>query len=236
MMKSPKTHVEKKHRKFLPLILMFFLLLFGGIVVLTQINRFFKKQISDLSATLSYLKSETHFASLGIQSIQDSIIHFTLSFFSPEGKKVYSQNFSLKGSDIYLESRVIILKNTKQTDSKNKPKTKLNTRALIFPLRVYSDEIPPKQGLSLTNLYPYNQAPLLYASTSAPNKQKLNTQLLALSKFALGQTNKVRLDKNLIKNSFETSLHVGPFKQNQANHTYDFIIHPNGAVEMMEKE
>lgn len=234
MMKSPKIHVEKKHRKFLPLILMFFLLLFGGIVVLTQINRFFERQISDLSATLNYLKSETHFASLGIQSMQDSIIHFTLSFFSPEGEKVYSQNFSLKGSDIYLESRVLILKNTK--DSKNKPKTKLNTRALIFPLRVYSDEIPPTQGLSLTNLYHPITAPLLYASTSAPNKQKINTQLLALSKFALGQTNKVRLNKNLIKNSFETSLHIGPFKQDQAHHTYDFIIHPNGAVEMLEKE
>ncbi len=210
----------KKSKHLLIIIVSFFILLSGGIVLVTQFNHLLSGKIQNLSATLSYLKSETLFARLKVHNIEDGEIHFNIVFFTPDQKEVAPLSLSLSGADLYVESRVIVLSDADRT------------RALIFPLRIYSDTVAPVDGILLHALYPPNSVPLLYQPNQ--NKAILSAELLTLSKIALHQSNTIKLKTGILKENFDTSLHIGPFGELQED-SYDLILHPNGAVEIRKQ-
>lgn len=198
------------------------LILCGAAAFFLYLNQYLTRQKVNLTETVSRLKSEYTFARIYIQSKSGGRISFLIELKTPEGLTAAKTQNSLSGTDLYLESRVAVIKSIE------------GEKSFIFPTRLYTESVPPAQGLSLTPLYIENGLPLTY-KTLADNAlaEKSIKALYALSqKEEISDSDQDALGVKIIL-QMDAALHQTGAGY-QAGKAYDCVVHPNGGMELKE--
>ena len=179
-------------------------------------------QIGALKTAAAYLKSEYRFAELTVTGKDVEKISFTLRLLDPDGNARWAAAYTLIGSDIFLESRVVLVE--------FEPERK----AFVFPYRVYTDRIPEKQGVNFLTNSISNKIPVYYYSRGADMSRMKAVQAVFETAFYESDVYS-ELKQKHIPRIFDTSVHQSVIKPFEEGKTYSFIIHPNGGVELMEE-
>lgn len=99
---------------------------------------------------LHFLTGEQVTTEFKITERDASTLSLQMRFLNPEGKPVGNQiSYTLKGSTLYIEYFIIRLTDTSYWH---------------FPVKIYSDTIPPGKGLLLTDFYTSEGFPLIHES------------------------------------------------------------------------
>lgn len=176
---------------------------------------------ASLEETINYLKSEYEFARLTINSKGGSSIRFTITLMNLDGNVTARRDYELPGNDIFLESSVIVM----STADKEK--------ALVFPRRLYSESLPPAQGIELTALYDNNGFPGTYTSKDlTPELTSAIRKIFQLSLNAKEDSPEWKEQSVKIALNMEASLHQP--RGYEPGKTYSCLVHPNGGMELME--
>lgn len=180
-----------------------------------------ENRVEDLREAIAFVQSSHHFASITIEEITDSTIRFKLSMFNLSEEETGSAEYTLDGSDIFLETRVAVMNWEEET------------RAFVFPFRVYSDTIPPAEGTIITNVFAAKDIPYYYMTEDMKVSMKLAMKNIYQVVFG-EEIYDPLIEEQYFKRIFDTAVHqsvLQPFKEGK---TYHYMIHPNGGIEIVE--
>ena len=176
---------------------------------------------ASLEDTINYLKSEYEFARLTINSKNSSSISFTMTLLNVNGNVAAKKDYELPGNDIFLESAIIVMSSPDKE------------RALVFPKRLYSELLPPDQGLAITSLYDDNGFPGIYSSKDlTPELSSVIRKIYQLSQTAKEDSPDWKDQSVKIALNMEASLHQT--RGYEPGKTYSCVVHPNGGMELLE--
>lgn len=205
--------------------LILFLLLAVGVggVIFWLWKSGLETQKSKVEKTITYIKSEYEFARLNVHGISSGRVNFTLTLLNIDGAPAAKKDFNMEGSDIFIESKVVVVQALSQE------------RAFVFPEKVYTDLVPPQNGLELLSLYVNNNNPKNYSSINLDLDIASIVKSIYLFAFS-GNENSSDLDKHSIKviNNLDAVLHQGPVQGFKSGAEYRCIIHPGGGLELLE--
>ena len=203
----------------------FFIILIAGIAILfflfTQMKEILQDKVEDLRKTIEWVKSEYEFARVAVFKKGANAVEFELSIIGLDGEVKGKKVFTLPGTDIFLESRIVYL----QSEDLNK--------IVIFPYKVYTEKIAPKDGIPVQNLYVTGNFPNNYTAPGISDQVKRTLTGLYETVFEYGDYYSAVKGK-YITDIMDTAVHQSPFKPYESGKTYRYILHPNGGVEMME--
>jgi len=203
--------------------LRYFLIFFCFIILLVliiyiinpQIESFLIERKASLENEIETLKSEFVFISFFVNSKREELVDFTLTIYGIDGSTVDRQRLVMDGNDIFIESKVITTKNNK---------------AIVFPIKVFSDIIPSKEGKSLVPFYEKDEFPAIYTGVET----KISNFIKDLFDFYV-------LEKNISLKRYGLELKnmdvvVHQLSRNvEENKEYECLIHPDGSIELREK-
>ncbi len=201
------------------IVLFLFLVLIIGFGVFV-INKNLASRKLDLENSLAFLKSEYTFAQIGILSKNPGAIRFNLEFLDIDGSVVTDVNFELEGSDVFIESKVVMIDSEK------------TNKALVFPYNVYTDTLPPRLGKPLSALYTVNGFPEIYKADKTDASYENAVRYLYSRAFqetgTAGEENdaKIRI--------MDASIHQGQFRHFEEGQVYRCSVHPDGGLELTE--
>ena len=180
-------------------------------------------QKSKIEKVISYVKSEYEFARLSIHGISSQNASFTLTLLNIDGVPVAKKDYNINGSDIFIESKVVVIKTMEQE------------RAFVFPSRIYSDVIPPQNGYDILPLYVNNNNPKNYTSVNLDLDIASIVKNIYIFAFS-GNENPADLEKNSIKVvlNMDAVLHRSSAHGFHAGGEYRCIVHPGGGLELLE--
>lgn len=216
--------MEQRNQPHSPLGILFLILFIAAAAFSAWlISTALEAKKTKILKTINYLKSEYDFAELKINFRDGQKVGFTLTLLDNDGDSIAKKDFVLQGSDIFLESKVVVI------DFEEKE------RAFIFPTKVYTDKIPPKEGFDLLSLYSENNIPKNYF-TKNPDADFVSAIKEIYSVAFSGEESKNQLDEKSIKVvlNMDAVLHQNPFQGFQEGKSYKCIAHPNGGLELME--
>ncbi len=180
-----------------------------------------KTRAEALQSAIDAIKSDYAFAKIKVLKKNKGKITVILSILDVNGKEAGDKTFTLAGNDPFIEARVIVAHNAEQQ------------KAFVFPLRIYSDKIPPSKGQSITSLYVRDNFPLNYRKEK--QSKTWTHGITALYQSAM-KGKSVFPDSDSIDNIFSASVHLGLMGNWTVGSTYILSIHPNGGIELKEAE
>ena len=202
------------------ILILLFLIVIGGFLLWTMKGGLEDRK-QKLAKAISFIKSEYQFAEITIKDKTGDSIQFILKFLDITGKTVSTKEFQLKGKDIFLESRIVVIRVEEQE------------RALVFPFKLYSDLIAPNEGVDLLNLYMENNFPKTYVSPDSEMNKIIGK--LFIKAFELNNSGKEFDDKYVrISLNMDAVLHQGSLKEFKPGKMYRYLVHPNGGLELVE--
>lgn len=163
-----------------------------------------KKKV--LLEEIDKLKKEYVFMKFNVlNQTEDTILDFVL--YDINGTEVTNFLLTNKGIDVFVESRVIVLK---------------KSNAIVLPLKIYSEVIPPEKGTFIGNYYFVSGEVLLYKSTSRELSDFVNNLY----------SNESNIKNEYIETSFNGVLHT--LNGIKAGKSYECFVHINGGLELRE--
>jgi hypothetical protein len=203
----------------------FFIVLIAGIAILfflfSQMKDILQDKVDDLRKTIAWVKSEYNYARITILKKGANAIEFELSILGIDGEVKGKKTLTLPGNDIYLESRMVVL----QTEDENK--------TVIFPYKVYTERIAPKDGVGIQALYVVNNFPQNYNAAGITEQIRRALAGIYETVFEYGDYYSAVKGK-YIMDITDVAAHQSPYTPFESGKTYSYILHPNGGVEMME--
>ena len=189
---------------------------------LWKAQQIFRNQKDTLEKAIAAIKSDYTFASIVVLSDLDGKFSFLLTLYRPDGNSAGDRQMELSGSDIFLESRVAVIESGGVE------------RAFVFPEKIYSDSVPPENGLELSSIYITNNFPQNYADPG------LDRNLLRLlpELYNSDPDLKVLLKTNhsRIVLDMDASLHKAGGTTLSVGKKYLYIVHPAGGLEFEEEK
>lgn len=178
-------------------------------------------KVDDLKTAIAYVQSRYAFARMKVLAKTGDSVTVRFSVLDLSGNVVGGTNFTLPGQDFFLESRVLIAELEDEE------------RAFVFPIKVYSDTMAPAQGVSVEPLYMKDGMPMNYIlSNTSPGLALAMKNLKQIAYGAVLYGGDVQ--DRFIKNAFDTAVHQNFMRPFQAGDEYDYVIHPNGGIELLE--
>jgi hypothetical protein len=203
----------------------FFIVLLAGIAILfflfSQMKDILQDKVDDLRKTIAWVKSEYEYARITILKKGANAVEFELSIIGIDGEVKGKKTLTLPGTDIFLESRIVTL----QTEEENK--------TVIFPYKVYTERIAPKDGVGIQNLYVVNNFPMNYNAAGITEQIRKAMAGIYETVFEFGDYYSAVKGKYILDIT-DVAPHQSPFTPFVSGKTYRYILHPNGGVEMME--
>ncbi|MCX7821149.1 MAG: hypothetical protein N2258_05675 [Brevinematales bacterium] len=193
------------------LIFILFLLVLGFLLYVlffyTKIELINRKQI--LTEEIEKLKKEYVFLSFKVlgQDEDNSVVSFELYGF--DGVKVTNFILTNRGRDVFIESKVIVLK---------------KSNLVVFPWKIYSDVIAPENGVFIGDYYAPDGEVMLYKSSG----RELFNFINSLYSDGLNSKNEY------IENIFIAVLHT--VNGVKTGRVYECMAHINGGLELREVE
>ncbi len=213
---------QNKPHAYWGILFLLLLAVLAGFIILVLPTALQNKK-ADIIKTIAYLKSEFPFADLKINGKNGQNIIFTLTMVNIDGDKILTKDFNLKGNDIYLESKVVVVKAEDQE------------KAFIFPAKLYSDEIPEENGSDLFSLYVENNYPKNYLSTNRdPGFISTIKNIFQISLTSDENTKNLEAESIKIILNMDAVLHQAAFNNFQEGKSYRCILHSNGGLELLE--
>ncbi len=187
------------------LIFILFLIVAGFLLYFlffySKIELMNKKKV--LLEEIEKLKKEYVFMRFKVlNQTEDTILDFVL--YDITGVEVTNFLLTNKGIDVFVENRVIVLK---------------KSNAIVFPLKIYSETIPPEKGTFIGNYYFVSGEVMLYKSTGKELSDFIN-------KLYLNESNEY------IETSFNAVLHT--LNGVKTGKSYECFVHINGGLELRE--
>ncbi len=203
----------KRVRTFVISILFFCMLAFLIYIFLDYLKLDFIRRKTNLEEEIAGLKSEYIFFRYRIDSVENGKVGFTFYIFDPNENLITNSTILIDGSDVFLESKVIILN---------------PTNSIVFPLRLFSDVISPAQAISLKEFYS-KKRDFFYSEKSDMGKF-FNSMFYY---YVFGEGNIDRY-KSFVKSEMDVVLHSAiPLIEGD---TYECILHPGGQLELKRSE
>lgn len=203
--------------RFTLIFILFFALVISILyIMLPWLQERLEQRRLGLEKEIQFIKSEFVFASYYLVSKESNRVDFELTIYDTANNRVTNNQFSIPGNDVFLESRVIRIEGGK---------------AIIFPLRLFSDILPSEKGIDIVGLYSKEGFPLIYRMEN-PGVSNLISDMF--SYYVLGNE-KFNLRKYFIKSEvMDVVVHQIDSKI-ESNLTYECLIHPNGSIELRKK-
>ncbi len=201
----------------------FILLLLAGVTLFfTVFKDKLQNRADSLRMAIEKVKSEYAFARITVLSQGQDQIRFRLTILNQEGEGQGAREYSLAGSDIFLESRVV---HCRIEDQK---------KAFIFPWKVFTEKIAPEQGVDIRDIYLNEGKPLNYST--AQRSDTWDQTISDLYAVAFRDSDVFDTIKaQYIIDIYDSSLHLGIMGSFQPGRSYQCIIHPNGGLELKEE-
>ncbi len=132
-----------------------------GVVVLiflifTLILQYQQYLINKLEGHVEKLKESYIPLRFMVLSRSDASISARFRFYNADGKELAMFEQSWRGSELTIDSLVIPLADT----------------TIVFPVRVFTDAIPPRSGTILFHYYDHSGMPAIYESISLPDETR----------------------------------------------------------------
>lgn len=198
------------------------LVLAGTVLFFTVFRDMLQSRADQLRLAIETVKSHYAFARIQVLEKSPKGIRVKLTILNQEGQPRGSDTFSLPGNDVYLESRIVHCR------------LEEDTRAFVFPWRVFTEQLSPAQGKDIRELYLEEGSPRNYQGDK--RSDTLDQAILDLYRTAW-QDSDVYDDirEQYIIDIYDSSLHLGILGTYQAGRSYICIIHPNGGLELKEE-
>lgn len=180
-----------------------------------------ESEVDNLKEAIAFVQSQYAFAEMKVTGMTADMISVELSIRGISGDVVGSTNLTLPGQDFFLESRILIAALEDEQ------------RAFIFPIKVYSDKMPPDTGISVESLYMKEGVPMnYYTSSIKPGMIIAMKNLKLISEGAVIYREEVQGE--FIKNAFDSAVHQSFLRPFRVGDVYTYVIHPNGGIELLE--
>jgi hypothetical protein len=201
-------------------VLLIVSIIIASIAFLTRSS--LEKKVTALKEAIEFVKSEYEFAQIIIRERKDGNIRFELRLIDSDNKVSARETITLRGSDVFLECRVVL--------------TRMETtqKAFVFPFRVYTDRIAPKDGRDILPLYVKDSFPSIYRAKDAPADYNLTVAKIFETAF-LESDYFDEIKSEYITKIFDTSVHQAFFGNFKLNRIYRAVVHPDGGVQLIEE-
>ena len=126
-----------------------------------------KTRIESLQTEISALKEELVPVRFKIIEKTDSSVTVEMRFYDADNKEISIKKLKLNGTELTFDFNVVKMKNNRKSDS-----------YLFFPIKVFTDRIPPADGVEISGEYNKNEFPAIYdGSGLSENDRKVVTDL-----------------------------------------------------------
>jgi hypothetical protein len=174
-----------------------------------------------IEKAIAYLQSEYPFAEIAVKRVQTNEMDVTLRILDVSGQTVGTKDYSLRGRDIFLENRVVVLTAADRE------------RSMVFPVKLYTESVPPTEGDDLLPLYSVDNYPDNYRNQDAELSNAV--RYVFRRAFELSNAGREFGETNVrISVSMDAVLHRGGMGGFEAGKSYRCVVHPNGGLELRE--
>ncbi len=171
-----------------------------------------REQILQLEKSISHLKEETVPVRFKVLDNENNEIKVAIKFYDMDGKVIKKMEETLTGNELCFDFFVFPLKD----------------KYLAFPNKIYTNEIAPKDGISLMNEYNMDGFPSIYYS------QDMDQDSQDILQSLFQKAKKGKLDT--IKGKFGSMIHdFKEFKSFVPKQIYKIVVHTKGGIEVVEE-
>jgi len=218
----------KKHSLFFILILIFFVLNFSSCSLIQKRQ---KKKITNLEEMISELQSETIPLKFKVQKNSNNEIELIIFFLDLNGNIIRQEPITIQGKELHFDFQVIELHNNTKA---KKSEQIISKQYLFYPYKIYTDIIPPIDGIKLCPYYQENGFPAIYKGFESYLSDK-NMKFKNAYEQKMTQTFEYVLNEDLenLTNQFGNAVHdmkeISSFKK---GYTYSLVCKTHtGSIE-----
>lgn len=174
-----------------------------------------KEKIASLESSINELKKEILISTFVITQKTESEVSMKIRLYDYSGKEVCTFPVKIPGTQIYFDTELV--------------KYEEKGYYLAFPSKIYSDKVPPGEGVSLYEFYTgKGNFPLNYSNSPFDNEEEKG--------FITYIFDSVKQGRNINRKSFGSSVHEPVFLPGFIiNQPYSVIYRPlKGGIELME--
>ncbi len=171
-----------------------------------------EQKIAELETKIDLLKAEYTPMRFKILDRKNNNIKVAIKFYNAQGKSINRMTKILPGNELSFDFYVI----------------PIGTRHLFFPLKIFTDKIPPAKGTQLTNFYDKSDFPAIY-ETAAPMDKKLYKGLKSIFQHIKDD------DFDADDQYFGSMVHdITKLKKYKTNTVYRIVCRSKGGMEVIE--
>ncbi len=172
-------------------------------------------QKENLTEEIKKLKKEFIFMKFEVTMLTENHTIINADLYSIDEKLVTNFVLTNRGNDVFIESKVIKIK---------------NENAIVFPIKIYSELIAPVDGFPIYEYYIKDDRVLIYES----NEKLANFANWLFYKFVIEENLKTEKYFNLIDTHFNAVIHtVNGVKEGKR---YECILLSKGELQLREVE
>ena len=139
----------------------------SGIYFYPALIDYQKAKIESLQTEISALKEELIPVRFKILDKTDSSVTVEMRFYDADDKEISIKKLRMNGTELTFDFNVVKMKNNRKSDT-----------YLFFPEKVFTDRIPPADGIIISGEYNNNDFPAIYdASGLSENDRKVVSNL-----------------------------------------------------------
>ncbi len=195
----------------------------GTALVIAAMTGALRSRKISLEKAVRYVQSEYVFGRIALSPDGKDSLTVRLALLTPEANTALERTFSLPGSDVFLESRVLVIEHEGLE------------RTYVFPSRLYSDTLPASEGIDLIPLYVRDGFPAHYALLKDDPEWNATVKAIYIAAWAGPEEagNNTAFADLPVKMRLDAALHRGPYRDNRGG-VYELLAHPNGGLELRE--
>ncbi len=171
-----------------------------------------EKKIAKLEDKVNFLKKETVPIRFKILEKDTANISFAIKFYDQDSTNFTSDTITLQGQELSFDFNVVPIKKDYN---------------IAFPVKIFTNKIPAKNGLSLFKYYDDHGFPQTM-TTNGADDEYINLITDLFGKIKEGKTEDI---KGIYGSMVQDIAKLNEF---QVNHIYKIIIHTKGGIEVTE--
>ncbi len=171
-----------------------------------------EKKIAKLEDKVNFLKKETVPMRFKILKKDTTDISFAVKFYDQDSVEFTSDTISLQGQELSFDFNVVPIKKDYN---------------IAFPVKIFTNKIPAKNGLSLFKYYDDHGFPQTM-TTNGGDEEYIDLMTELFGKIKEGKTEDI---KGIYGSMVQDIAKLNEF---QVNHIYKIVIHTKGGIEVTE--
>ncbi len=171
-----------------------------------------EKQIVQLKDKINFLKTETIPIRFKILEKDTANIKFAIKFYDQDSVEFTADTISLRGQELSFDFTVVPIKEAQN---------------IAFPVKMFTNSIPAKQGISLFKYYDDHGFPQTMGINGADDAY-MDLLSTLFEKIKAGDTEDV---EGIYGSMVQDIAKLNEFK---VNHVYKIVVHTKGGIEVLE--